>query len=127
MKHPNRLVLFLLAAAILGAGRCAGTSATNPLRGGVWAAERGLWDEAVLKWEAARDAGGASAALHNNLAIAYEKKGLWDKARSEYEAALKLDPDNASIKGNYRKFLDNQAALAREREAGTEKRGHALP
>jgi len=127
MKRPDRLIVFLLAAAVLGAGRCAGTSATKPLREGVRAAEQGRWDEAALKWEAVRDAGRASAAVHNNLAVAYEKQGLWDKARSEYEAALKLDPDNASIKDNHRKFLDNQAALDKERAAGTEKRGHARP
>jgi len=125
MKRPDRFAVLLLAAALLGLGGCAGTSATKPLREGVRAAERGLWDEAVLKWEALRDAGTASAALHNNLAVAYEKQGRHDRAKIEYEAALKLDPKNASVKDNYRKFLDNQAALAKEREDGTEERGHA--
>ncbi len=127
MKRQDRFAVLLLAAALLGLGGCAGTSATKPLREGVRAAERGLWDEAVLKWEQIRDSGTATAAVHNNLAVAYEKKGLPDKARVEYEAALKLDPKNSSIKDNFRKFLDNQSAQAREREAGTEERGHARP
>ncbi len=127
MKRPNRFILALLAAAALGAAGCAGTAVTKPLRAGVRAAQRGLWDDAVRMWEAARDAGNVSAALRNNLAVAYEKRGLWNKARGEYEAALELDPRNSSIKENFRKFQENQAALAREREAGAEKRSHASP
>lgn len=127
MKPSRRFALLLLAGAVLGAAGCAGTPATNPIRLGVRAAEQGDWDEAVREWEAARDRGGASAGLHNNLAVAYEKLGRLDLARSEYLAALELAPKSSAIRENYRKFLDHQAALARESEAGTEKRGHALP
>lgn len=125
MKRPSRIAVALLAAGVAAAAGCAGTGATKQLRTGVRAAEHGLWDDALRTWEAARDAGTASAALRNNLAVAYEKQGLWDKARAEYEAALALAPRNTAIKENYRKFEENQAALAREREAGAEKRSHA--
>lgn len=67
-------------------------------------AMEGLWDEAIYRWERALADNPGSAAIHNNLAVAYEKKGELDKARQEYQKALQLAPGNEQIKKNYEKF-----------------------
>lgn len=77
------------------------------LRYGIEAAQKDLWDEAIFRWQKAALANPQSAAVHNNLAVAYEKKGLWEKAKKEYELALKLDPDNVYIQSNYQNFKRN--------------------
>ena len=53
---------------------------------------RGLWREAIYRWERATQIDPTYAAAHNNLAIAYEHEGDLMKARAAYEKALELEP-----------------------------------
>ena len=73
---------------------------------GIQVAQRGLWREAVYRWERATQLDPTYAAAFNNLAIAYEHEGELDKARGAYEKAVTLEPDNALIKQNYDLFKE---------------------
>src|SRR6266496_573576 len=65
---------------------------------GIAVAQKGLWREAIYRWERATQIDPTYAAAHNNLAIAYEHEGELDKARVAYEKALQLEPNNSYIK-----------------------------
>jgi Tfp pilus assembly protein PilF len=73
---------------------------------GIQVAQRGLWREAIYRWERAVQLDPTYAAAFNNLAIAYEHEGQLDKARGAYEKAIALEPDNAMIKQNFDLFKE---------------------
>ena len=73
---------------------------------GIQVAQRGLWREAIYRWEKAVEIDPKYAAAFNDLAIAYEHEGQLDKARKAYEKALELDPNNAQVRQNYELFKE---------------------
>jgi Tfp pilus assembly protein PilF len=73
---------------------------------GIDVAQRGLWREAIYRWEKAVEIDPTYAAAHNDLAVAYEHEGQLDKARRAYEKALELEPNNAQIRQNYELFKE---------------------
>ena len=73
---------------------------------GINVAQRGLWREAIYRWEKAAELDPTYAAAFNDLAIAYEHEGQLDKARKAYEKALELDPNNSQIRQNYELFKE---------------------
>ena len=73
---------------------------------GITVAQRGLWREAIYRWEKAVELDPTYAAAYNDLAIAYEHEGQLDKARKAYEKALELEPNNAQIRQNYELFKE---------------------
>src|ERR671935_2272661 len=73
---------------------------------GINVAQRGLWREAIYRWEKAVQIDPTYAAAFNDLAIAYEHEGQLDKARKAYEKALELDPSNQQIRQNYELFKE---------------------
>jgi tetratricopeptide (TPR) repeat protein len=73
---------------------------------GINVAQRGLWREAIYRWEKAVQIDPTYAAALNDLAVAYEHEGQLAKAREAYEKALALDPNNAQIKQNYDLFKE---------------------
>jgi Tfp pilus assembly protein PilF len=73
---------------------------------GIQVAQRGLWREAIYRWERATQIDPSYAAAYNNLAIAYEHEGQLDKARAAYEKAIELEPSNALIKQNFDLFKE---------------------
>ena len=73
---------------------------------GIAVAQKGLWREAVYRWERAVDLDPSYAAAWNNLGIAYEHAGQFDKARDAYERALDLEPSNMLIQQNYDLFRE---------------------
>jgi Flp pilus assembly protein TadD len=99
-------VALVLAGLFLASG-CAARRPGDQIRFGIWAADNDLWEEAIFRWKKVLSQDPRSAAVHNNLAVAYEKKGLWEEARKEYETALKLAPDNSWVKLNFNKFKEN--------------------
>jgi Flp pilus assembly protein TadD len=102
MKRP--IVSLLVLSALFSCGACARSLASVSLNAGVAAAGEERWEEAVRYWKKALEQDPGSAAAHNNLAVAYEKRGDLDGAGREYAEALRLDPENALIKGNYESF-----------------------
>jgi Flp pilus assembly protein TadD len=73
---------------------------------GINVAQRGLWREAIYRWEKAIEIDPTYAAAHNDLAIAYEHEGQLDKARKAYEKALDLEPNNTQIRQNFELFKE---------------------
>jgi Tfp pilus assembly protein PilF len=84
---------------------------------GIDVAQRGLWREAIYRWEKAVEIDPTYAAAFNDLAVAYEHEGQLEKARQAYEKALKLEPDNTHIKQNYDLFkeINDRTAATKER------------
>lgn len=99
------LVALLLTAAAPLAADVRG-DAKKQLEFGIAVAQKGLWREAIYRWERAAQIDPTYAAAHNNLGIAYEHQGELDKARVAYEKALQLEPNNAMIKQNYELFKE---------------------
>ena len=82
---------------------------------GIQVAQRGLWKEAIYRWERAAQLDPTYAAAFNNLAVAYEHEGQLAKARDAYEKALALDPNNALVRQNYDLFKEiNDRAAQKE-------------
>ena len=73
---------------------------------GINVAQRGLWREAIYRWEKAIEIDPTYAAAYNDLGIAYEHEGQLEKARKAYEKALDLDPNNMQIRQNYELFKE---------------------
>lgn len=73
---------------------------------GIAVAQKGLWKEALYRWQKAVELDPGYAAAWNNLAIAYEHEGNFEEARKAYEKAASLDPKNAFIKQNYELFKE---------------------
>src|SRR5688500_15384632 len=97
------LLLTLTAAPLAADAR---GDAKKQVEFGIAVAQRGLWREAIYRWERAAEIDPTYAAAHNNLAIAYEHEGDLAKARVAYEKALQLEPDNTLIKQNYELFRE---------------------
>jgi len=104
-------VAALLAAVAALAGASAlpaadSGSAKAQLEFGVSMARRGLWNEAVFRFEAARRAEPGNVRALNNLAVAYEAVGRFDDALAAYRDALKADPNNRRLRQNYQRFVE---------------------
>jgi Flp pilus assembly protein TadD len=73
---------------------------------GIGMAQRGLWKEAIYRWEKAVELDPTYAAAFNNLGVAYEQEGKFDKARQAYEKATTLEQNNNMIRQNYDLFKE---------------------
>jgi type IV pilus assembly protein PilF len=104
-----RVALLLSCAATGSASPAladARSDAKSQVEFGINVAQRGLWREAIYRWEKATELDPTYAAAFNDLAIAYEHEGQLDKARKAYERALELDPNNAQVRQNYELFKE---------------------
>lgn len=111
MKRPFAAgILFIALALPVGfvapAFADARSDAKAQVAFGISVAQRGLWREAIYRWERATQIDPSYAAAYNNLAVAYEHEGDFDKARQAYEKAVELEPNNALIKQNYELFKE---------------------
>jgi Flp pilus assembly protein TadD len=102
------LVFSLVALTLAPAGALAQEpkNAKAQVDFGIAVAQKGLWKEALYRWQKAVELDPGYAAAWNNLAIAYEHAGNFDDARKAYEKALALDPKNLYIKQNYELFRE---------------------
>jgi Flp pilus assembly protein TadD len=110
-RHLTFAVVFLLLTAGPSWADQRG-QAKEQVEFGVQVAQRGLWREAIYRWERATQLDPTYAAAFNNLAVAYEQSGQLDKARAAYDKAIALEPNNQLIKQNYDLFkeLNDRAA-----------------
>jgi Flp pilus assembly protein TadD len=83
---------------------------------GIAVAQKGLWKEALYRWERATQIDPTYAAAFNNLAVAYEQQGEFEKARAAYERAVELEPNNLQIKQNYDLFKEINDRTSRPEE-----------
>jgi Flp pilus assembly protein TadD len=112
---PARHLTLAFAVLVATAGPAAAQErgqAKEQVEFGVQVAQRGLWREAIYRWERATQLDPTYAAAFNNLAVAYEQEGQLDKARAAYEKAIALEPNNPLIKQNFDLFkeLNDRAA-----------------
>ena len=107
MKVP--IVALVACAAMMAASPSladARTDAKSQVEFGINVAQRGLWREAIYRWQKATELDPTYAAAYNDLGIAYEHEGQLDKARKAYEKAIELDPNNAQVRQNYELFKE---------------------
>ena len=100
------IALFLALASAPEAWADPRGQAKEQVEFGIQVAQRGLWKEAIYRWERATQLDPTYSAAFNDLAIAYEHEGDLEKARQNYEKALALEPNNALIKQNYELFKE---------------------
>jgi type IV pilus assembly protein PilF len=106
---PARPLMLAVVLAVLSAAPAFADNrgqAKVQVEFGIQVAQRGLWREAIYRWERAAQLDPTYAAAYNNLAVAYEHEGQLDKARAAYEKALSLDPSNALVKQNFDLFKE---------------------
>ena len=106
MRTRILTVMLLLGAAAAPLAADARSDAKKQVEFGIAVAQRGLWREAIYRWERAVQIDPKYAEALNNLGIAYEHEGDLPKARAAYEKALELEPENALIKQNYELFKE---------------------
>ena len=106
MKGRAALLLVLLPLSASPAWADARSDAKAQVAFGINVAQRGLWREAIYRWEKAVELDPTYAAAFNDLAIAYEHEGQLNKARKSYEKALELEPNNAEIRQNFELFKE---------------------
>src|SRR5262245_61361311 len=80
-------VVFIAAAAAAPLYADARGDAKAQVAFGIDVAQKGLWREAIYRWEKATEIDPTYAAAYNDLAIGYEHEGQLDKARQAYEKA----------------------------------------
>ena len=105
--RPLALVLLMafVSASPVWAADARG-EAKKQVEFGIQVAQRGLWKEAIYRWERAAQIDPTYAAAFNNLAVAYEHEGQLAKARAAYDKALALEPNNALVRQNYDLFKE---------------------
>ncbi len=107
MKVPVvALVACAVAVVASPAFADAKSEAKSQVEFGINVAQRGLWREAIYRWQKATEIDPTYAAAYNDLAIAYEHEGQLDKARKAYEKAIELDPNNTQVRQNYELFKE---------------------
>lgn len=112
-RRPAVLVLVLLLWALPAWAQR--DDARQQVEFGIEVAQKGLWKEAVYRWERATQLDPTYAQAFNNLAIGYEQLGQMDKAKAAYDRARALAPDNAYIRQNIELFKELNERTARSR------------
>jgi Tfp pilus assembly protein PilF len=105
---PKRLLpVVLLVTALSGVVHAdVRSDAKAQVEFGISVAAKGLWREAIYRWERATQIDPTYGAAFNNLAVAYEHEGQLEKAGEAYERALKLEPNNAMVRQNFELFKE---------------------
>jgi tetratricopeptide (TPR) repeat protein len=122
---PAKLTSQRRAALVLGTVLVLAACGSAPVGGstgeqidfGVEMARRGLWSEALFRFERAAEIDPASFRALNNLAVAYEANGRFEDALETYRRALRLQPDNRELRRNYARFVEFYQSF-RPEEAG---------
>lgn len=86
------------------------SAAASPFRTqmsyGVEMAKRGLWAEALFRFQQAAKLDPQSGRALGNMAVAYEALGKFAEAKAAYESATRLDPRSPELKRNQGRFLE---------------------
>ena len=115
--RPRLLLSLLLLLVLLPMpAPLAADKGSEQMEFGVRAAKKGLWREALFRWERALKLSPGNPRILNNLAVACETEGNFQKADELYREALRLAPNDGDIKQNYdlfsayyKEFLARQA------------------
>jgi len=112
-----RLRVAVLGLAVIS-GACASSGtpqvmAHAEMREGVKAAQRGYWQEALFRFERARNVNPTDGEILNNLAVAFEALGRYGEALATYKQALQDTPKNSTIRKNYARFAEFYTSYAK--------------
>lgn len=111
MRHRGLIlrlgcVLGLALGALSPVSVAAAPKASAQLQFGVDMAKRGLWNEALFRFQQAQGERPSDPQVLNNIAVAYEALGLFDEALEAYRTALDASPGNRELRANYSRFLE---------------------
>ena|SRR5579871_6138544 len=106
MRVKTWLTMALIVVAMAPVMADKRSDAKAQVEFGITVAQKGLWKEALMRWEKATKLDPTYPAAWNDLAIGYEQLGQFAKAREAYDAALKLNPNDSTIRTNYELFRD---------------------
>ncbi len=122
-RWPRVLALIagvLVLAAIPGAAeaqkRKVAPEAKQQWQFGVDMANRGLWSEALFRFEQARKIEPEHPAILSNIAVAHEALGLFEEALGYYRQALRLAPRERDVRRNYSRFVEYYQNFKGDRE-----------
>jgi tetratricopeptide (TPR) repeat protein len=104
MRLPCLVAVLLLLAP--GAGYAKANQASSQLAFGVDMAKRGLWKEALFRFQQAEKLEPENPRIQSNLGVAAEAAGQFDKALEYYQKALRLAPNDKGIRTNYTRFVE---------------------
>lgn len=122
------LPLLLLLALLPSTAPLARSKSSEQMEFGVQAAKKGLWREALFRWEKALKLSPGNPRILNNLAVACETGGDFRKAEELYREALSLAPNDGDIRLNYELFSAYYKELvAREKAAEAREEPPAPP
>ena len=111
-------VSLALAVAACGSAPVApGGRADSQITFGVQMAQRGLWSEALFRFQQAERLAPSDFRVMNNLAVAYEANGEFERALTYYQRALAAQPNNRDLRRNYSRFAEFYNSF-RPREEG---------
>ncbi|MDH3402365.1 MAG: tetratricopeptide repeat protein [Acidobacteriota bacterium] len=112
MRQRLRAIIFggAIAFAALGSPAPA-PAAQQPQAGsqiefGVDMARRGLWNEALFRFERALAERPSDARILNNIAVSYEALGLFEEALEAYRKGIEAGAANRELRSNYSRFLE---------------------
>ena len=100
------LVLATVAGAAGAQKRKVAPEARQQWQFGVDMADRGLWSEALFRFEQARRIEPEHPAILSNIAVAHEALGLFEEALGYYRQALRLAPRERDVRRNYSRFVE---------------------
>lgn len=122
-RRPRVLALIagvLVLATISGAAeaqkRKVAPEAKQQWQFGVDMADRGLWSEALFRFEQARRIEPEHPAILSNIAVAHEALGLFEEALGYYRQALRLAPRERDVRRNYSRFVEYYQNFKGDRE-----------
>jgi Flp pilus assembly protein TadD len=107
-----RLIRILVPALALVASIASCSSGREPARPGaqlsfgVEMARRGLWSEALFRFQQAERLDPGNARVYNNLAVASEALGRFEDAQRYYQEALSRAPQDEDLRRNYARFVE---------------------
>jgi Flp pilus assembly protein TadD len=98
--------LLLLPFFLIPVSSPAADKSALEVKFGIDVAQKGMWREALFRFEKAVLDNPQNSSALNNLAVALEQMGEFQKARENYEQALELKPDDLYIQQNYDLFRE---------------------
>lgn len=110
------LVLATIPAAAEAQKRKVAPEAKQQWQFGVDMANRGLWSEALFRFEQARKIEPEHPAILSNIAVAHEALGLFEEALGYYRQALRLAPRERDVRRNYSRFVEYYQSFKGDRE-----------
>ena len=115
MKRALLLLPFVLAPV----SSPAADKSDQEVKFGIHVAQKGMWREALFRFQQAVKDDPENPSALNNLAVALEQMGEFQEARERYGQALELKPDDLYIQQNYDLFREADDKRNRKKRRGS--------